>query len=86
MLEVRPQRRLRHRWPARLREVRSAQAMEFTADGIDVLNRHNIFVNTPTLQYVGATTTPLHVQELKGGSGTLRTSGNYDELRFGQLR
>ena len=60
-------------------------AMEFSADGIDVLNRHNYYVNTSTLDYGGPTTTPLFVQELKGGLGTLATGGNHDERRFGQF-
>jgi hypothetical protein len=60
-------------------------AMEFSADGIDVLNRHNFYVNTSTLEYAGGTTTPLYVQELKGGLGTLATGGNHDERRFGQF-
>ena len=28
--------------------------MEFSADGIDVLNRHNFYVNTSNLDYGGA--------------------------------
>ena len=60
-------------------------AMEFSADGIDVLNHHNFYANTTTLEYDGATTTPLYVQELKGGLGTLATGGNHDERRFGQF-
>ena len=40
-------------------------AAEFAADGIDVLNHHDFYVNTSTLQYGGATATPLYVQELK---------------------
>jgi hypothetical protein len=59
--------------------------MEFSADGIDVLNRHNFYVNTSNLDYGGPTTTPLYVQELKGGLGTLATGGNHDERRFGQF-
>ena len=59
--------------------------MEFSADGIDVLNRHNFYVNTSSLDYGGPTTTPLFVQELKGGLGTLATGGNHDERRFGQF-
>jgi hypothetical protein len=49
------------------------------------LNRHNFYVNTSTLEYAGGTTTPLYVQELKGGLGTLATGGNHDERRFGQF-
>ena len=60
-------------------------AMEFSADGIDVLNHHNFYVNTSTLDYSGVTTTPLYVQELRGGLGTLATGGNHDERRFGQF-
>ena len=59
--------------------------LEFAADGIDVLNHHNFYVNTTTLDYGGVTTTPLFVQELRGGLGTLATSGNHDERRFGQF-
>ena len=59
--------------------------MEFVAEGIDILNRHNFYVNTSTLSYGGVTTTPLYVQELKGGLGTLATGGNHDERRFGQF-
>ena len=60
-------------------------ALEFSADGIDVLNHHNFYANTTTLEYGGVTTTPLFVQELKGGLGTLATGGNHDERRFGQF-
>ncbi len=59
--------------------------VEFAADGIDVLNHHNFYVNTTTLDYDGATTTPLFVQEQRGGLGTLATGGNHDERRFGQF-
>jgi len=59
--------------------------MEFAADGIDVLNHHNYYVNTSTLQYGPAPTTPLFVTELKGGLGTTATGGNHDERRFGQF-
>ena len=59
--------------------------MEFAADGIDVLNHHDYYVNTSTLQYGPAPTTPLFVTELKGGLGTTATGGNHDERRFGQF-
>lgn len=59
--------------------------MKFEADGIDVLNHHNFYANTSTLEYDGATTTPLYVQELRGGLGTLATGGNHDERRYGQF-
>ncbi len=66
-------------------QVTERVGMEFSADGIDVLNHHNFYANTSTLEYDGATTTPLFVQELKGGLGTLATGGNHDERRFGQF-
>jgi len=59
--------------------------VEFSADGIDVLNHHNFYANTTTLAYDGVTTTPLYVQELRGGLGTLATGGNHDERRLGQF-
>ena len=59
--------------------------VEFEADGINVLNHHNYYVNTATLEYDGVTTTPLYVQELRGGLGTLADNGNHDERRFGQF-
>ena len=59
--------------------------LEFAADGIDVLNHHNFYANTTTLAYDGVTTTPLYVQELRGGLGTLAPGGNHDERRFGQF-
>lgn len=59
--------------------------MVFGAEGFDIFNHHNYYVNTTTLYYDGATTTPLEVTELKGGLGTLATGGNHDERRFGQF-
>lgn len=59
--------------------------MEFRAEGFDVLNHHNYYVNTATLAYAGPTTTPLEVTELKGGLGSLAKGGNHDERRFGQF-
>jgi len=59
--------------------------MEFRAEGFDVFNHHNFYVNTTDLYYDGPTTTPLTVTELKGGLGNLATGGNHDERRFGQF-
>ena len=59
--------------------------LEFAADGIDVLNHHNFYVNTSNLAYGSAPAKPLFVQELKGGLGTTATGGNHDERRFGQF-
>jgi hypothetical protein len=61
--------------------------MVFRAEGFNLLNHHNFYVNPTTLSYsdVTPTTTPLFVSEEKGGLGTLAEGGNYDERRFGQF-
>lgn len=59
--------------------------LELHAEGFDVFNHHNYYINSTLLQYNGATTTPLQVTELKGGLGSLATGGNHDERRFGQF-
>jgi len=61
--------------------------LEFRAEGFDIFNHHNYYVNTTTLYYTseGPTTAPLNVIEEKGGLGTLATGGNHDERRFGQF-
>jgi hypothetical protein len=60
-------------------------ALEFRAEGYDIFNHHNYYVNTTTLYYSGPTTMPINVTELKGGLGSLATGGNHDERRFGQF-
>jgi hypothetical protein len=59
--------------------------LQFRAEGFDVLNHHDYFANTTTLDYGPAPTAPLYVQEEKGGLGSLAESGNHDERRFGQF-
>ena len=60
--------------------------LQFRAEGFDVFNHHNYYVNTTGLYYTGgASSTPLTVPEEKGGLGTLATGGNHDERRFGQF-
>jgi hypothetical protein len=61
--------------------------MEFRAEGFNVLNHHNYYVNDTNLEYGygGAAFTPITVTELKGGLGSLATGGNHDERRFGQF-
>ena len=54
--------------------------LEFGADGIDVLNHHNFYVNTTTLGGPGG-----YVYEERGGLGSTATSGNHDERRYGQF-
>ena len=59
--------------------------LQFRAEGFNVFNHHNYYVNTTTLDYGGGPTTPLFVEEERGGLGTLATNGNHDERRFGQF-
>lgn len=59
--------------------------LEFHAEGFDVFNHHNYYVDTTLLEYDGPRATPLQVTELKGGLGSLATGGNHDERRFGQF-
>jgi hypothetical protein len=67
--------------------------LTFRAEGFNVLNHHNYYVNTTTLidfwagNAANATPalTPLSVTEEKGGLGNTATGGNNDERRFGQF-
>jgi len=65
--------------------------LEFRAEGFDVFNHHNLFVNTSNLAYFsdapGATMANGYntVTAEKGGLGTVATDGNHDERRFGQF-
>ena len=63
--------------------------LEFRAEGFDVFNHHNFYVNEENLLYSGSlanpVTTPLSVSMLKGGLGSIALGGNHDERRFGQF-
>jgi len=72
--------------------------LEFRAEGFDLFNHHNLYVNTSNLAYglnappapsqgPGATmlTGGNSVTALKGGLGSTATGGNHDERRFGQF-
>jgi hypothetical protein len=78
--------------------ITSTVNLEFRAEGFNILNHHNYYVNTTTLAYSAAvdnsstttpwsytTPSPLGVTEEKGGLGSLATGGNNDERRFGQF-
>ena len=71
-------------------------SMQFHAEGFDIFNHHNYYVDTTGLYYTNgaadapidptkAPSSPLVVPEEKGGLGTLATGGNHDERRFGQF-
>jgi hypothetical protein len=57
---------------------------EFRAEGFNVLNHHNYYVNSTTLAFFGPASN-IGVTEEKGGLGSLATGGNNDERRFGQF-
>lgn len=60
--------------------------LEFRAEGFDILNHHNFYVNALTLDAANFAGTPITVTAMKGGLGTNNVSGvNHDERRFGQF-
>jgi len=61
-------------------------SMEFRAEGFNVFNHHNFYVNAGSSDYYTApTTTGIQIQEQKGGLGSSALGGNKDERRFGQF-
>jgi hypothetical protein len=63
--------------------------LEFRAEGFNIFNHHNLYVNPANLLYnlpaPGAAYAPLVVNALKGGLGNNAIGGNHDERRFGQF-
>ena len=59
--------------------------LQFRAEGFNVFNHHNLYVNTSNLDYSGGPFTPLQVTAEKGGLGNIALGGNHDERRFGQF-
>jgi len=62
--------------------------LQFRAEGFDVFNHHNLFVNESALDVSntpGTIGAPLPVIALKGGLNTIALGGNHDERRFGQF-
>jgi hypothetical protein len=68
-----------------VRKIRRSFGLEYRAEGYDIFNHHDYYVNTTTLAYGGPTTAPMEVTEKKGGLGSLAPGGNHDERRFGQF-
>jgi len=66
--------------------VREGMNLEVRAEGFNILNHHNFFVNGANLDVPNfAAGAPIQVLAKKGGLGTLATGGNHDERRFGQF-
>ncbi len=62
--------------------------LQFRAEGFDIFNHHNLFVNESALSVdntPGTIGPPLPVIALKGGLNTIAIGGNHDERRFGQF-
>ena len=63
--------------------------LTFRAEGFNILNHHNMYVNTFLIGYTPPSPRPRRiatlVQGLKGGLNTLAEGGNNDERRFGQF-
>jgi hypothetical protein len=59
--------------------------LEFRAEGFDVLNHHNLYVNEAALAVSGSAGSPIPVVALKGGLNSIALGGDHDERRFGQF-
>jgi hypothetical protein len=62
--------------------------LEFRAEGFNIFNHHDLFVNGFTAdvaQITDSATGNVVVQGKKGGLATLANNGNHDERRFGQF-
>jgi len=61
--------------------------LEFRAEGFDIFNHHNYYVNTSNTYFTSDApgTPPLVVNALKGGLNSIALGGNHDERRFGQF-
>ena len=60
--------------------------LQFRAEGFDILNHHNFYVNGLALNAPNFGGGPITVFALKGGLGTNNADGiNHDERRFGQF-
>jgi len=60
-------------------------SLQLRAEGFNLLNHHNLYVNALNLDAANFTGGPVTVDALKGGLGNLAIGGNHDERRFGQF-
>src|SRR6266481_3286552 len=57
--------------------------LEFRAEGLNIFNHHNYYVNALNLDAANFSGGPITVSALKGGLGANNVSGvNHDERRF----
>jgi len=69
-------------------KITERAGLEFRAEGFDILNHHNLYVNESALAVQNTPGTigdPLPVIALKGGLNSIALGGNHDERRFGQF-
>ena len=59
--------------------------LEFRAEGFDIFNHHNLYINALGLVAGNYSGGPITVEALKGGLGSSAIGGNHDERRFGQF-
>jgi len=72
-------------------KVTERVGLTFRAEGFDIFNHHNLYINTSNLDYssqgsgatLGTGTTQVTAQ--RGGLGSVALGGNHDERRFGQF-
>ena len=60
-------------------------SLEFRAEGYDILNHTNMYVNGFNLDAALFSGGPVILQGLKGGLGNGANNGQHDERRFGQF-
>ncbi len=64
-------------------KVTERVGLTFAAEGFNIFNHHNMYVNTFLIAATGPG--PISVTGLKGGLNSLAEGGNNDERRFGQF-
>ena len=59
--------------------------LEFRAEGFNIFNHHNMYVDGFDLDAANFPAGSVIVDGKKGGLGNLANNGNHDERRFGQF-